>query len=84
MSVENSIRVALSCLGLGGAVFGPAWLPIVPMVLLSMRFRAWEVIVLGLITDFLWLPGIRPPLYLLAAIAIVWAFEPLRKELLLS
>ena len=84
MSAENSIRIVLSCLGLYGAVFGPAWLPLVPMVLLSLRFRAWEVIALGLVTDFLWLPGIRPPLYLLAALAIVWAFEPLRKELLLS
>lgn len=84
MSAENSFRVFLSFLGIFGAVFGPAWLPVVPMVLLSMRFRAWEVIALGLFVDLLWLPGLRFPLYLVLSIAIVWAFEPLRKELLLS
>lgn len=84
MSVENSLRIFLSLLGLFGALFGPAWLPIVPMVLLSMRYRAWEILALGLLVDFLWLPGIRPPLFLISAIVIVWAFEPLRKELLLS
>ena len=84
MLAENNFRIGLTLLGVMAAIFGPAWFTLVPMVLLSMRFRAWEVIVLGLLTDFLWLPGLRLPLYLVAAIVIVWVFEPLRKELLLS
>ena len=84
MSAENNLRIFLSTFGVLAAVFGPSWLPFVPMVLLSMCFRAWEVIALGLLIDFLWLPGLRPPLFLISSIAIVWAFEPLRKELLLS
>ena len=53
------------------------------MILVSMRFRAWETIVLGLLADMLWLPGgVHLPLYLIFSIALVWAFEPLRKELL--
>ncbi len=84
MSAENSLRIFLVGFALYAALFGPPWLIFVPFVLLSMRFRAWEIMALGLVTDFLWLPGLRPPLYLIAAILIVWAFEPLRKELLLS
>jgi hypothetical protein len=84
MSAENSIRIFLSCFGIYAALYGPPWLIVVPMLLLSLRFRAWEVIALGLLADFLWLPGIHLPLFLIAGIAIVWAFEPLRKELLIS
>jgi hypothetical protein len=84
MSAENSVRILLSLLGVFGAIFGPAWLPVVPMVLLSIRFRAWEVIALGLFVDLLWLPGLHFPIFLALSIALVWAFEPLRKELLLS
>jgi len=74
----------LLCFGVLAAIFGPPWLPLVPMVLLSMRFRAWETMALGLFTDFLWAPGLHVPLFLISAIVLVWAFEPLRKELLLS
>jgi hypothetical protein len=84
MSLENSLRIFLFCLGIGAALFGPPWLPFVPMVLLSMRFRAWEVFLLGLFTNFLWAQGFHVPLYLISSILIVWAFEPLRRELLLS
>jgi hypothetical protein len=84
MSAENSIRIFLSCLGLYAVLFGPSWLIVVPMLLLSMRFRAWEVIALGLLADFLWLPGLHLPLFLIAGICIVWVFEPLRRELLVS
>lgn len=84
MSLENSIRIALSSLGLWTVLFGPAWFVFVPIVLLSMRFRSWEAIALGLLMDFMWLPGLHVPIYLIASIAIVWVFEPLRGELLLS
>jgi hypothetical protein len=84
MSAENSLRVGLSLFGICAVIFGPPWLVLVPMALLSMRFRAAEVILIGLFADFLWSPGLQLPLFLIASIVIVWAFEPLRKELLLS
>lgn len=84
MSLENSIRVFLSLFGLWAVLFGPSWLPLVPIILLAVRFRSWEAIALGLLMDFLWLPGLHVPLYLITSIVIVWAFEPLRGELLLS
>lgn len=84
MSLENSLRLGLAFFGLWAVVFGPPWLALVPIVLLSLRFRAWEALFLGLIMDFIWLPGLHAPLYLFASIAIVWALEPLRQELLLS
>ena len=84
MSLENSTRILLGLWGLWAVLFGPWWLPLVPIVLLSMRFRAWEGIFLGLLMDFLWLPAYHVPFYFLGALAIVWFFEPLREELLLS
>ncbi len=70
--------------GLWAVLFGPSWLVLVPIILLSIRFRSWEAVALGLLMDFLWLPGLHVPLYLIASLAIVWVFEPLRGELLLS
>lgn len=84
MSVENSFRIFLVILGAWAAIFGPPWFVFIPMVLLSMRFRAWETMAIGLLADFLWAPGLHVPLFLISGIVIVWAFEPLRKELLLS
>jgi hypothetical protein len=84
MSVENSFRIFLIALGFWGALYGPWWLPYVPIVLLSLRFRAWEAIVLGLVTDFLYAPSLHVPMYLILSIVIVWVFEPLRSELLLA
>lgn len=79
------MRILLGIGGFGAAIFGPWWLPLVAMVLLSLRFRAIEVLFLGLFMDFFWLPsGTGWPMFLIASILIVWLFEPLRKELLLS
>jgi hypothetical protein len=56
------------------------------MGLLAFRFRAWEVMVLGMFIDFLWLPGgtfIAPlPLFTIAGLILVWGLEPLRSEFL--
>ena len=84
MSLENSIRIFLGIFGALAVLFGPAWLPVVPMVLLSIRFRAWEAMVLGLFMDFMWLPWFGVPMFLILSIILVWIFEPLRKELLLA
>jgi hypothetical protein len=84
MSAENSFRIALVVFGLYSVLFGPFWLPFVSMVLLSLRFRAWEVMALGLFYDFMYAPHLQLPIFFIVSLCIVWAFEPLRRELLLS
>src|SRR6185295_13300338 len=55
--LENSVRIFVAALGFVGAMFISPWVPIVYIVLLALRFRAWEAVVLGAFVDFLWLPG---------------------------
>ena len=81
---ENNVRALLALLGVVSAITGPWWLTIVPMALLSLRFRAWEVLCLGLLMDFMWLPVPAIPYFFILSIAILWGCEPLRKELLLA
>ena len=80
------IRIALVLVGIWGAVLAPPWVTLFVMVLLALRFRSWEVLVLGMWMDFLWLPSesfIYPlPLFTLGAIILVWGLEPLRNEIL--
>lgn len=56
------------------------------IILLSLRYRAWEAPFMGLLIDFMWLPGgsmmMHVPFATLLALFIVWALEPLRSELL--
>lgn len=51
---------------------------------LSIRYRAWEAVVLGFMMDMLWLPfeGIAFPYFTLGSIAVVWLLEPLRTQFL--
>lgn len=84
MSAENSFRIFLVAFGGYSVLFGPVWLPFVSMVLLSLRFRAWEVMALGLFYDFMYAPYLQLPFFFIASICIVWVLEPLRRELLLS
>lgn len=82
---ENNTRLILDFIGAISVLSGPWWLPGIVIVLLSLRFRAWEAIIIGLLMDLLWLPTAgHYPWYFIASIAIVWIFEPLRKELLLG
>ena len=82
---SNSIRMAVFVLGVSGALFASPWLPLLCMGFLALRFRPWEVLVIGILVDFLWLPGIfffPVPLFTIAALALVWGLEPLRNEIL--
>ncbi len=72
---------------LGVAMFGGAlivwWLGVLCAVALSLRYRAWEVILFGAFLDVLWLPheqlyGI--PIATCSALIIVWTLEPLRRQ----
>lgn len=80
------MRVALFALGcVGVIVFAP--LTLIAAVFLSARYRAWEVIVLGLAIDIMWLSsGVWKafPIATCITVGIVWAFEPFRRKLLLS
>ncbi len=79
-------RIAVALIGFLGAIFWTWWVPVICMVLLSLRFRAWEVVILGTFMDLLWLsPGggfHGFPVFTVLSIAIVWVFEPLRVEFL--
>ncbi len=68
-------------------LFGPWWGALIGAVLVSMRYRAYEMVLLGIIADVLWLShdilwGI--PVITGATIFIMWFFEPLRRELFVS
>ena len=81
---NNSIRVVLGAVGFLGALFASPFLPLIAMILLTLRFRAWEVLLLGLVMDFLWLPGLflyPVPLFTVGALILLWGLEPLRNEL---
>lgn len=83
MSLETSLRVALVLLGALGIFFFSHFLTLGAIVALSVRFRAWEALALGLCADMVWLPFMNSvPVYTLIAIAVVWLFEPLRTEFL--
>lgn len=80
-------RVALVLGALFGAMLAPFWVPLVVMIALSMLFRSWEVPLIGLCMDFLWLPSVgllHPfPVFTTLGLALMWLFEPLRREFLI-
>lgn len=80
------MRLGIAVIGFLSLLVAPPWVPVICIILLSLRYRAPEAIVLGLFLDFLWLPVASPlisfPLFTLAAVVIVWGFEPLRVEFL--
>lgn len=83
-----SLRVAATFVGLAGILYGPAWLPLVVITLLSLRYRAWEALILGMCMDLMWMQSaaLLPsmPLFTLVSLVIVWGLEPLRAELMLA
>lgn len=54
------------------------------MGVLALLFRSWEVVVIGLFSDLVWLSGgvgESFPLFFIAGLVLAWGFEPLRNEL---
>ncbi len=80
------LRIAIAVVGFIGAIFWVWYIPAICIVLLALRFRAWEAIALGVFMDLLWLaPGTgfhELPLFTIFAIIVVWALEPIRAEFL--
>lgn len=81
-----AFRTIVTALGAIAAVLLSPWITAVCIVVLAVRFRAIESIALGALLDFLWLPhdtiATMFPLCTIAALVIVWGFEPLRSEFL--
>lgn len=81
------IRAVLAIAGFLGAIFAPPWVTILCMGLLAFRYPAWEVLFIGILTDFLWMPPgfLHPlPIFTVAGLILVWGLEPMRKEFLFS
>ncbi len=80
------IRLTLALVGFMSVFFFSPIIVFVVIILLSLRYRAWEAPFMGLLIDFMWLPGgsmmMHIPFATLLALFIVWALEPLRSELL--
>lgn len=81
------MRSTLFVLSLLSVLFGPWWGILIGATLTSLRYRAYEMVLLGAISDALWLPSelyAGLPLMTLSTLAILWILEPLRKELFIG
>jgi len=85
--MQNYVRVALAVIGLISIFILPTWVPVLCIVALALRFRAWEAILIGVLIDLTWLPSGSSihmlPLFTILALVIVWGLEPLRAQFLL-
>ncbi len=75
------MHIALAIIAFASIIFFPPWVALMCAVLLSLRYRAWEVVVLGLCMDLAWHGG-GLPYFMIICIAIVWILEPVRMRLL--
>ena len=80
-------RLILDSVCLVSVIFFPFWISLILMTLTCVRFRAIEIMFLGLFMNFLWYPATpwyAIPWFILFGIGIVWILEPVRAELLTS
>jgi hypothetical protein len=83
--LKNSARLIIAIVGVVGVFFAPPYVPLLCMLLLCLRFRAWEALCIGLLADMVWLPEASfgaIPFFTLAGVLLVWGLEPLRLQLL--
>lgn len=87
--ISNRIRAGIATFGFFGAIALSPWVPLLAMIALSLRFRAWEVVALGALVDFLWFTPFGSdgffsslPLFTLIGFGLVSFLEPFRSELL--
>ena len=76
--LETLVRVILALVGFLGVLVAPWWVP--------LMYAAWEVPLIGLLMDFVWLPSqghFAIPVFTLLGIIMVWLASPLRKQFLL-
>jgi hypothetical protein len=81
----TSTRFALAAaMFLSGFLF-PWWVGAIIGFVLALRYRAWEVVLFGALLDIMWLPSgawYGAPVATCAALVLVWALEPLRRQFL--
>jgi hypothetical protein len=87
----SRLRIILGVACALAAVFTPWWVVLIIAILLNLRFRAWEVILIGLFMDLYWMPFQVSflsfdslPLATIIAIVLVFGFEPVRRQLLVG
>ena len=76
---ESLLRVGIATVGFLSAFVAPWWVPMLAIILLAFRFRAWEALLIGLLVDLLWLPTGSPlppgPFFTIVSIAILLGVE---------
>jgi hypothetical protein len=87
----ETVRITFSLALFASVLFAPWWIALILAAALTLRFRAWEVIAAGILYDLLWLPGSvsfssfeHLPLASIISLVLVFALEPLRRQLLLG
>jgi len=85
--MQQYARIAVALFGIISVFALPVWVPIVCIIALALRFRAWEAILIGALIDLTWLPVgsiiHAPPIFTIMSLIIVWGLEPLRAQFLL-
>ena len=77
------MRIAIASIGVISAVAGWPVLTALSILVLSIRYRAYEAPFIGLFTDLLWQGSAwHLPYFTIGALAVFWLFEPLRTEFL--
>ncbi|MEK7509881.1 MAG: hypothetical protein AAB605_04190 [Patescibacteria group bacterium] len=87
-SRPNTARVLLALAALVSVFVGPWWATLILALALCLRYRAWEVIGLGLLMDLLYMPfpfvlSVETlPWGTIVALILVFGLEPFRRRLL--
>ena len=86
----SNLRVLFACALFACVLFAPWWIALCIALVLTLRWRAWEVIAAGLLFDFMWLPAFPAfsvgalPLATIIALMLILLLEPLRRQLLVG
>ena len=89
----SRLRVVLGVVCFASIIFAPWWVTALLAFLLSVRFRAWEIILAGFFMDLYWMPsGVlisNPsfdtlPLATMVSLLFLFGLEPLRRQLLVG
>jgi hypothetical protein len=80
------MRATLAALSFISAMFAPVWVLFILAGVTSVRYRAWEILLIGIFMDFVYLPigGFFGFPFVATAVALilVWGLEPLRSQLI--
>jgi hypothetical protein len=87
----SKVRLLVGVVMFWGVLFAPWWVPLICAVLLTLRFRAGEVILAGMFMDLYWMPSLvsltsfdTVPFATIVAIILFFGLEPVRRQLLIG